>query len=160
VDPRVVVTGTLSKALGCFGGFVAGTRAIVDEVAARSRAFVGSTPVPPALALAARAAVAELERDATRVERLRHNVERVRRILRGAGVDAHDLPLPVFAWRAPSPDAGDRMHAALLAHGVLVPHVRYPDGLGSYFRLAVSAAHDDDAFERLSAALATAWEVA
>ncbi|MBL8861875.1 MAG: aminotransferase class I/II-fold pyridoxal phosphate-dependent enzyme [Planctomycetes bacterium] len=160
VDPRLVLLGTLSKALGCFGGFVAGPRALIDEVVTRSRAFVGSTPIPPALALAACAAIAILERDASRIARLRANVERVRAVLHSAGIGTHDLPLPVFAWKARTPEAGERAHAALLERGVLVPHVRYPDGLGSYFRLAVSAAHDDTALARLAAALRPSLEVA
>ncbi len=155
-DARLVVTGTLSKALGCFGGFVAGSRAVVDDVAARSRAFVGSTPIPPALAMAGSAAIAVLERDDSRLARLRGNLERVRDLLRRVGVDAHDLPLPVFAWKAPTPDHGDRAHRTLLDHGVLVPHVRYPDGLGSYFRLAVTAAHDEAAIAMLEKALPSA----
>jgi 7-keto-8-aminopelargonate synthetase-like enzyme len=152
-DPRLVVTGTLSKALGCFGGFVAGPRALVELVRGRSRAFVGSTPVPPALARAASAAIAVLERGPERVERLRANVAAVRAALRRAGVAAHDLPLPVFAWKAAAPAEGRRVHEHLLARGVLVPHVTYPDGLGSYFRLAVSAAHDARAIARLESAL-------
>lgn len=159
-DPRLCVTGTLSKALGAFGGFVAGTRALVGDVAARSRAFAGSTPIPPAVAAAASAAIRVVEREPERVARLRANAERARRVLRAAGVGTHDLPLPVQAWQARSPEAGDRAHHALLARGVLIPHVRYPDGLGSYFRLAVSAVHDDAAFERLAAALPAALEEA
>ncbi len=157
-DPRLVVTGTLSKALGCFGGFIAGSRAVIDEIAARSRAFVGSTPIPPALAMAGSAAIALLESDGARLVRLRANIERVRRLLRGVGVDAHDLPLPVFAWKATAPDRGDRVQRALLEHGILIPHVSYPDGLGSYFRLAVSAAHDESAIAKLETALPSALD--
>jgi 7-keto-8-aminopelargonate synthetase-like enzyme len=152
-DPRIVVTGTLSKALGCFGGFVAGRAELVELARERSRAYVGSTPIPPALALAGSAAVALLEREPQRLERLRSNVEGVRAVLKRAGIAAHDLPLPVFAWKAESPEQGDRAHARLRERGVLVPHVHYPDGLGSYFRLAVSAAHDTAAIARLENAL-------
>lgn len=153
VDARLVVTGTLSKALGCYGGFVAGRREIVERVRARSRAYAASTPIPPALAVAGSAAVRVVERDATRVTALRANVERVRSVLRAHDIDAHALPLPVFAWKATSLDAGRRVHERLLARGVVVPHVTYPDGLGSYFRLAVSAAHDEAAITRLDAGL-------
>jgi len=155
-DRCLVVTGTLSKALGCFGGFVAGSRALIAEVAAHSRAYVGSTPIPPALAVAASAAVALLEKDTSRLERLRANIARVRAVLDRSGVATHDLPLPVFAWKAATPEAGDRAHARLLEHGILVPHVRYPDGLGSYFRLAVSAAHDEESIARLELGLRAA----
>ena len=152
-DPRLVVTGTLSKALGCFGGFVAGTRGLVETLRSRSRAFTASTPIPPALALAGSAAVRFLERDGARVAMLSRNVDRVREVLQANGVDVHRLPLPVFAWKATSPDDGRRIHELLLDRGILVPHVTYPDGLGSYFRLAVSAAHTDSAIDRLDAAL-------
>ncbi len=152
-DARLVVTGTLSKALGCFGGFVAGTRALVENVRTRSRAFAASTPIPPALALAGSAAVRILERDGSRVAALQHNVDRVREVLRNHDTYVHRLPLPVFAWKANSPDEGRRIHQLLLDRGVLVPHVTYPDGLGSYFRLAVSAAHTESAIGRLDAAL-------
>jgi len=152
-DPRIVVTGTLSKALGCFGGFVAGREDLVELSRETSRAYVGSTPIPPALATAGSAAIALLEREPQRLERLRANIERVRAALQRAGIPAHSLPLPVFAWKAATPEEGDRIHARLRERGVLVPHVHYPDGLGSYFRLAVSAAHDAAAIERLENAL-------
>ncbi len=152
-DPRLVVTGTLSKALGCFGGFVAGSRALVERVRARSRAFAASTPIPPALALAGSAAVRILEKDGSRVAALQANVERVRAVLRNHDIHVHRLPLPVFAWKAASPDEGRRIHEHMLDLGILVPHVTYPDGLGSYFRLAVSAAHTETAIARLDAAL-------
>jgi 8-amino-7-oxononanoate synthase len=152
-DARLVVTGTLSKALGCFGGFVAGPRDLIEQVRARSHAFAGSTPVPPALAQAGSAGIRLLEREPARLAALRSNVERVRSLLARLGLDPHALPLPVFAWKARSPTAGRAIHERLLARGVLVPHVSYPDGLGSYFRLAVSAAHGAPAIARLEEAL-------
>ncbi len=152
-DPRIVVTGTLSKALGCFGGFVAGRADIVELARSRSRAYVGSTPVPPALASAGSAAIALIEREPQLVQRLQANVGRVRTALQRAGISAHDLPLPVFAWKSATDAHGDRIHARLRERGVLIPHVHYPDGLGSYFRLAVSAAHDAAAIARLESAL-------
>ncbi len=159
-DARLVLTGTLSKALGCFGGFIAGSRERIDPLRRTSHAHVGSTPIPPALACAASAAIAVLERDGSRLARLRRNTERVRTLLRGLAIATHDLPLPVFAWQVPSAEAGRALHERLLALGVLVPHVLYPDALGSYFRLAVSAAHDDAAVDRLADALKAACESA
>lgn len=159
-DARLVVTGTLSKALGCFGGFVAGPRVLIEDVARRSHAYVGSTPIPPALAMAGSAAVNLVARDTRLVKRLRENTERVRAALRRIGIDAHDLPLPVFTWKTGTSEAGDRLHAELAARGVLIPHVRYPDGQGSYLRLAVSAAHDEETIARLETALRATWSPA
>jgi 8-amino-7-oxononanoate synthase len=59
-DPRVVVIGTLSKALGAHGGFVAGPAALIEMLANAARTFVFDTALPPALALAARVALVAL----------------------------------------------------------------------------------------------------
>ncbi len=141
-DPRLVVTGTLSKALGAFGGFVAGARAVVERVRTRSRAYAGSTPVPPACVMAAHAALEDLQ-DGARLSRLRANIVRTREVLRRVGLPAHELPLPVQAFTLPSHEAMESAYQRLLARGMLVPYVRYPDSLGGYFRLATSAAHEE-----------------
>lgn len=142
VDARLVVTGTLSKSLGAFGGFVAGSRAVVERVRARSRAYAGSTPVPPACVLAAQAALDDLQ-DGVRLARLRANIGKTRDALRRVGLPAHDLPLPVQAFTLASHEAMEEAYQRLLARGLLVPYVRYPDSLGGYFRLATSAAHSE-----------------
>lgn len=150
-DPRLVVNGTLSKSLGAFGGFVAGARGVVDAVRGRSRAYAGSTPVPPACIAAARAALQDLRGDGARLARLRANTERVRGILHACGLPAHDLPLPVFALAPGSHERMELLYQRLLRRGMLVPYIHYPDSLGGYLRLAVSAAHtasDLDALER------------
>lgn len=56
-DERVVVVGTLSKAIGCAGGFVSGAAEFVELVANRARAFIFDTSMPPAIAAAANAAL-------------------------------------------------------------------------------------------------------
>lgn len=152
-DRRLVVTGTLSKALGVFGGFVAGARATIDLCRERSRAYVGSTPIPPALARASLASLRVLEREPERVARLRANVDSAREALRHAGVAVHEAPLPVFAFALESSERMERVHAGLLARGVLVPYVRYPDGLGGYLRCALSSEHTSSEIELLAGAL-------
>lgn len=153
VDRRLVVTGTLSKGLGVFGGFVAGARATIDRCRERSHAYVGSTPIPPALARASLASLRVLEREPERVARLHANVERARAGLRAAGLDVHDAPLPVFAFALDSHERMERVYAALVARGVLVPYVRYPDSLGGYFRCALSSEHTSAQIDRLVDAL-------
>jgi 8-amino-7-oxononanoate synthase len=154
-DPRVVITGTLSKAFGCFGGFVAGTRAIVER-ARGSPAYVGSTPVPPALAIASSAAIRELEEHPERLQRLRASIERLRAAFLALKLPAPEDPIPVFAFTLGSRERNEAAYQCLFDAGLLVPHIHYPDGVGDrngYFRVALNAEHTPLDIDRLAAAL-------
>jgi 7-keto-8-aminopelargonate synthetase-like enzyme len=156
-DARLVLTGTLSKALGCYGGFVAGSAQRVEQVRARSSAYLGTTPVPPALAAAGREALRLLE-GGEQLAGLRRNVAVLRSALDGIGLAFPRLPVPVVALEPPTAAAGHALHEALLSEGFLVPLVRYPGGppgaqSAGWLRLAVHAAHAPAELERLAAAL-------
>lgn len=148
-----VQLGTLSKALGAQGGFIAGEESLVEYLVNAARSFIFSTGLaPPAAAAAERA----LELAPSRRESLHENAERLRTELTAMGYevwgDTHILPVVV----------GDRDDAVALdehlrAEGVVVPAIRppsVPEGT-SRLRLAPQATHtaDDidsclDAFER------------
>ncbi len=157
-DPRVVITSTLSKALGCYGGFIAATTEIVESIRARSRAFAGSTPIPPALARAARASLSELAGDPGRIERSRRNVAHMRKQFTKLGLSVPDAALPVFAFTLRSEAEMDRVERALLTAGFLVPCVSYPDQPGRYMRLTVSAEHTADDIDQLATELGRALQ--
>lgn len=140
--------GTLSKTLGALGGFVAGTRDLIDLLLNTARAFIfttGSSPADTAAALAALRILRSEEGDAL-LTRLRANVDRVR--------GSHPSPIvPVTI--------GDE-HAALRAssrllddHGLLVPAIRPPTVPAgtSRLRIALSAAHTEEHVNRLLDAL-------
>jgi 7-keto-8-aminopelargonate synthetase-like enzyme len=145
----VVRMGTLSKALGSLGGFVAGPAPTVDLLRNRARPFIFTTAPTPADTAAALAAlrVVRSEEGAALVARLRRNVERVR--------PGHPTPIvPVILG-----DEAAALGAAsrLLERGLLVPAIRpptVPPGT-SRLRVALSAAHDDAQLDRLSSALAS-----
>lgn len=157
-DARVVVTSTLSKALGCYGGFIGATSDAIEAVRASSRAFAGSTPIPPALARAARAALGELATDPGRIERLRRNIARVRKHFTKLALPVREAPLPVFAFTLPSDEAMQALESSLLDAGFLVPCVRYPDQPSRYMRLTVSAEHSSGDIDALASALGSALE--
>ena len=145
----VLRMGTLSKALGSLGGFVAGPRRYVDLLRNRARPFIFTTAPTPADVAAALAAVRVVRSAEGRdlVARLRRHVDRVR--------PGHPTPIvPVVLG-----DEAAALAAAedLLAAGLLVPAIRPPTvPVGtSRLRVALSAAHTDDHVVRLVAALAT-----
>ncbi len=143
----VLRMGTLSKALGSLGGFVAGPGRYVDLLRNRARPFIFTTAPTPADVAAALAAVHIVRSDEGHalVARLRRHVDRLR--------PGHPTPIvPVVLG-----DEAVAMAAAavLLDRGLLVPAIRpptVPPGT-SRLRVALSAAHTDDQIDRLAAAL-------
>ncbi len=151
-DARVIITTTLAKGLGAAGGVVAGAWEVV-EAARRTSAFVCTTPIGPALAGAARAALRVLGAEPERVARLRTNSALLRAAIRAASVDIADAttPVGVIPYEGDRPDeAYDAMRCA----GVLAPVIRYPGGPSPwYFRLAAMSEHTERDFEHLTRAL-------
>lgn len=152
-DPRIVVTGTLSKALGCFGGFIAGTREFVERTRTTARAYAGSTPIPPALACAASEALRVIDDEPERRARLFEHTSRLRALFAQLGLPVGVVAFPVFALRLETARRMERVHADLRARGLLVPSVNYPDGQGGYLRLALRADHTDEQVDALIAGL-------
>jgi 8-amino-7-oxononanoate synthase len=139
--------GTLSKALGSLGGFVAGPRPYVDLLCNRARPFIfttAPTPADTAAALAGLRIVRSAEGEAL-VARLRAHVDRLR--------PGHPTPIVPVVLGAEA--AALAAAARLLDQGLLVPAIRPPTVAAGTSRLRVtfSAAHTEDQVDRLLAAL-------
>lgn len=146
-DLDLLRVGTLSKALGSLGGFVAAPRRWIELLVNRSRTFIFTTAPTPADTAAALAALAVIRSDdgRQRLSRLRANIERVR--------PGHRSPIiPVVLGEEAAALAASE---SLLARGLLVPAIRPPTvPVGtSRLRLALSAVHTDDQVQRLTEAL-------
>jgi 7-keto-8-aminopelargonate synthetase-like enzyme len=151
----VVLTSTLSKALGCYGGVVAGSREFVAAAREHSQAYIGSTPPPPAVACAASIALELAFADTNLLERLRANTTVLREGFARLRLRVPAEPLPVFAFALEDAASMERLHAGLRDEGLFAPYVKY---LGSpqagHFRIVVNAAHESEDLQRLLAGLA------
>lgn len=147
LDGEVVRVGTLSKALGSLGGFVAASRPIVELLVNEARPFIFTTAPTPADAAAALAAlrIVRSAEGAALVDRLRAHVTRV----------APGNPSPIVPIVIGEEAAAVRASSALLEQGILVPAIRPPTVAPgtSRLRVALSAAHTAGDVERLVAAL-------
>ena len=150
-----VTVGTLSKALGSQGGFVAGSRVLVDYLVNTARAFVYTTGIAPAAAGAALAAVRLLRGDLSRIQRLWYNTRSLRLMLaeqRLAG-EGPICPLMVGASAA-AVTLAERLFAA----GFWAPAIRPPTVPAgtARLRLTVSAVHTDAQIAALADAVRAA----
>jgi 7-keto-8-aminopelargonate synthetase-like enzyme len=141
--------GTLSKALGSSGGYIAGSRSLIDWLINRARSFIFSTAPPAALAAAAIAAI-EFVRSPEGDERRRilwRNIELLRKELASPSEPPRlaRSQSAIFPWVVGEEQAAVDMSSALAREGFLVPAIRYPTvAKGSArLRIAVTAMHDE-----------------
>jgi 8-amino-7-oxononanoate synthase len=138
--------GTLSKAAGLAGGYVAASRDWIDLLTNRARSFIYSTAPPPALAHAALASLHLIRSGTGRAlrEKLRQNIALLA-----------DSPTPIIPRILGSNEAALAASAALADAGFMVPAIRFPTVPRGTARLRVSlsAAHPEPAVEALRSAL-------
>jgi len=157
IDQVPILMGTLGKALGTFGAFVAGTEGLIETLIQQARSYIYTTAPPPALATASRESLRIVQAEPWRRARL---LERIAEFRQGAAA----LGLPLMASATPIQPllAGSAARALawsrhLEGQGILVTAIRSPTVPEDRARLRVtlSAAHSAAQVEHLLEALAT-----
>lgn len=135
-----VQMGTLGKALGASGGYIAGSRALIDYLVNRARSFIFSTAPVPAAAAAAAAGIRFVQsaKGEERTKMLRARVREFHSAFNEAGFSSAIIPVIIGAETKAMETA-----AALLEQGIYVPAIRYPTVARNQARLRVTmtAAH-------------------
>jgi 5-aminolevulinate synthase len=156
-----VCEGTLAKAFGCLGGYIAGKSAVIDAVRSYAAGFIFTTALPPPICAAATAAIRHLKVSTWERERHQDRAARVKATLVAAGLpvmasDTHIVP--VFVGEP------DRCKAAsdllLEQHGIYIQPINYPTVPKGSERLRITPSpfHDDALIDRLAHALADVWK--
>ncbi len=150
-----VLVGTLGKAFGCAGAFVAGSEALIEHLVNEARTYIFTTAMPPPMAAAASTALALARREGWRRETLRERIAQFR-----AGADAAGLPLlpsetPIQPVMVGSSERAVQVAQALQERGLLVVAIRPPTvpANGARLRVTLSAAHEARHVTRLLDAL-------
>lgn len=154
-DPRIIVMGTLSKAFGAHGGFVAGPQSLIAFLQSAARSFIFDTALPPAVADAAREGV-RLARDAgdARTHLLRM-AARLRKELVARGYRVPDGSGPIVPVIVGEVKPALELAARLRNQGINAPPIRpptVPEGT-CRLRITLRATHTDGDVDRLLAAL-------
>ncbi len=160
MDRITVIEGTLGKAFGVVGGYIAGSAALCDFVRSFASGFIFTTALPPAVAAGAAASIRHLK--ASDMERLRHRdrVARLRRKLDAAGVPhvknaSHIVPVIV----------GDAKKCKwisdilLESYGIYIQPINYPTVPRGTERLRITPTphHSDADLDHLVSALSELW---
>ena len=143
--------GTLSKALGGVGGFVAASRNVIELLVNRARPFIYTTALPAAACEAARAALVIVRAEPERRVRLLALADRLRRELREQDFDCGRSETPIIPVIVGEPARALAMAASLLERGLFCPAIRpptVPPGT-SRLRISLTVEHTEEDIELL-----------
>jgi 5-aminolevulinate synthase len=160
MDRLTVIEGTLGKAFGVVGGYIAGSTAMCDFVRSFASGFIFTTALPPAIAAGALASVRHLKNSPFERKRQQERVAKVRKMLRTMGIPQMENPshiIPVMV--------GDAKKAKMISdwlmenHGIYVQPINYPTVPVGTERLRITPGpvHSDDDIDKLVKALSDIW---
>ena len=155
LEGRVAIqVGTLSKAVGVLGGYVAGSQALRDILVQRARPFLFSTSHPPAVAAACREAIAIMQDEPELIERLWANTRRFKAELTRLGFDTGRSETPITPIMLGDTETTVRFSNRLFEEGVFATSVVFPTVAldRARIRTIVTAAHTDDLLDQALAA--------
>jgi 8-amino-7-oxononanoate synthase len=152
---RLIKVGTLSKALGAQGGFVCGSRRLIDWLVNRARPYIFSTALAPPVAAAARAAVAIVQTEPQRRRHVLALAERLRRELRELGGNVGDSCCQIVPLIVGGACEAVALSRRLEEAGFLVPAIRppsVPEG-SARLRISITAGHSESDIVQLATTL-------
>jgi len=149
-----IQVGTLSKAIGILGGYVAGSKLLIDYLIQRARPFLFSTSHPPAVTAACLAALDILETEPELIQRLWDNARYFREGLADAGFDVSGSETPIIPVIVGEGDKAMRLSDRLFDEGVFAQGIAYPTVPRGKARVRtiVTAAHTRDDLDQALAA--------
>jgi 8-amino-7-oxononanoate synthase len=154
-DEVPILMGTLGKAFGTFGAFVAGSHELVETLLQKARTYVYTTALPPAVTAATRAALRVLQDEPWRRVRVLEHVALFRRGAADLGLRLLESATPIQPLVLGSEAAAVEASDALRGQGLWVPAIRPPTvpAGSSRLRITFSAAHEPADVDRLLEAL-------
>ena len=155
-----VIEGTLAKAFGVLGGYITGSKAMIDAVRSYAPGVIFTTALPPALAAAATASIRHLKTSQGERDAQQRQAARAKEIFASAGLpvmvsDTHIVPVAVG-----DPELCKKASDRLLAeHGIYIQPINYPTVPRGTERLRITPTplHDDALIEALRDALVETW---
>jgi 5-aminolevulinate synthase len=156
-----VIEGTLAKAFGCLGGYIAAKADVIDAVRSYAPGFIFTTALPPPICAAVTAAIRHLKSSSWERERHQDRAARTKAVLAAAGLPVmmnQTHIVPVFVG---DPELCKQASDLLLEeHGIYIQPINYPTVARGTERLRITPSpyHDDALIDRLAEAMADVWD--
>ena len=150
---KIVQVGTLSKALGSLGGYVAGAAGLIDFLRNRAASWIYTTALSPADSAAALAAVNIIPQEPERRDRLWQNVNDLKQLLQQLPLKLLPSESPILCIQLESAAEALKVGLELTTSGIFAPAIRPPTVPTSRIRLSVMATHQTVHIEKLLAVL-------
>ena len=145
LDEAPILIGTLGKAFGTFGAFVAGSKDLIEFLIQKARPYIYTTALPPAVAEASRASLRLLQSEGWRREKLQSLIKQFRGGAQQLGLQLMDSKTPIQPLLIGDNANAMAMSAALKQQGILITAIRpptVPDGTAR-LRITFSADHSE-----------------
>jgi 5-aminolevulinate synthase len=155
-----VIEGTLAKAFGCLGGYIAASSALIDAVRSYAPGFIFTTALPPSVCAAATAAIRHLKSSGWERERHQDRAARTKAVLSAARLPVMLSPTHIVPVFVGDPERCKQASDLLLAdHGVYIQPINYPTVPKGSERLRITPSpyHDDALIDTLAEALVDVW---
>jgi 5-aminolevulinate synthase len=157
----MMLEGTLAKAFGCIGGYIAGESALIDAVRSYAPGFIFTTALSTPICVAATAAIRHLKGSNWERERHQERAARVKDVLNMAGLPlmpSHTHIVPILVGDPQKCKAASDL--LLSQHGIYIPPINYPTVPRGSERLRITPTpyHDDALVDALSEALINVWQ--
>jgi len=156
IDRPLIQVGTLSKALGSLGGYVAGSAKLIDFLRNRASSWIYTTGLSPADTAAAVAAVSIVQSEPQRRDRLWQNVENLRQALALSSIDTFPTASPIVAVKVGDTSKTLSIVRSLQSQGIFAPAIRPPTVPTARIRLTPIATHTDAQIQTLVTCLKNA----
>ena len=156
-----VIEGTLAKAFGCLGGYIAGSSALIDTVRSYAPGFIFTTALPPAVCAAATAAIRHLKTSQWERDRHQDRAARTKAVLTAAALPVMTSPTHIVPILVGDPELCKEASDLLLAdHGIYIQPINYPTVPRGSERLRITPSpyHDEGLIDTLAEALVDVWQ--
>lgn len=155
-----IIEGTLAKAFGALGGYITGSRAIIDAVRSYAPGFIFTTSLPPAVAASATAAIRHLKVSQVERDGQQRQSQRAKDVLLAAGFPVMPSETHIVPILVGDPELCKKASDRLLdVHGIYIQPINYPTVPRGTERLRItpSPLHDDLLIDGLKDALLEVW---
>jgi 8-amino-7-oxononanoate synthase len=157
IEKDLIQVGTLSKALGSLGGYVAGSAKLIDYLRNRASTWIYTTALSPADTGAAIAAIHIVKTEGDRRQQLWQNMEVLKRGLQDLHIQAIALDSPIVAIDVGDIEATLQIAKCLRENGIFAPAIRPPTVPSARIRITLMATHTEEQIHTLLKCLSICW---